>query len=279
MNHDVENICLTMFETVFSKKGRKITLKESLDRIINGNSKEIIHKVRASINKEEKADFKKLLPAITYGAYCKSRTNISTPSGLACLDYDNVNSITHLAKELKKSKHILSFWVSPSGNGLKALVRIPLVKSKEIYKQYYLGILKEFKCLDPDPSTKDMNRLCYESYDPNLYFNPNAEVFKNKVEFKKTTNSFNYKNIDLPEGKKIDIIINWWMKNHGFSEGQRNNNLFVLACSLSEFGINQETTSNLFESFISSDFKWSEIQTIIKSAYKKTQFNSKSFGL
>lgn len=264
---------ITLFESLYTQKGNKLGLLTALKRIKKGTSKTLISEIRKG-NKE----LKKKLPCVLFGGYFKDRTNLISPSGLASLDFDKVDSLQKLSSELRKSNYILSFWLSPSGNGIKALVRIPLVKSKEAYKKHYLAILREFKELNPDISTKDMNRLCFESYDPELYLNPNANVFTKKIEIKPFESTKKELCNDLSDGKKVDRILKWWLKNFGFVEGQRNNNLFVLACSLSEFGISENITKNLFSSFESSDFNFSEIEKIIRSAYSKTAFNSKSFA-
>lgn len=273
MIEDLQNISLTRVSSIYHKDVREIKFNTVLKGIKKGDSKDVIKQVRKG-----RKDLKPKLPGDVFGGYFKDRTTLIKPSGLACVDYDKVKSLKYLIAELKKSKFILAFWLSPSGNGLKALVRIPLVKSKAEYKQYYLAILKEFERFNPDPSTKDMNRLCFQSYDPNLYFNKNALVFTKKIEFPKTECTINPNAIQLSEGKKIDRILKWWMKNYGFNEGQRNNNLFILACSMSEFGISESITEDLLDSFVSEDFNQSEIKTLIKSAYLKTQFNSKSFS-
>ena len=43
---------------------------------------------------------------------------------------------------LKGCNFVYAVWVSPSGNGLKVLVRIP--DSIEEHKDYYIGIVKYF---------------------------------------------------------------------------------------------------------------------------------------
>ena len=121
-----------------------------------------------------------------------------------------------------------------------------------------------------------MNRLCFESYDPNLYLNPNALVFKQKVA-NKPKREFISNGLDITEGRKIDRILKWWKKSFDFKEGARNNNVFILACSFSEFGVSKSTTESLLYSFECPDFTIKEIDGIINSAYSKTEFNSKSF--
>ncbi|WP_406683319.1 primase C-terminal domain-containing protein [Seonamhaeicola sp. MEBiC1930] len=268
---------VTIFKTLYSKYPKTITLEKALNRIRNGASKELVQQIRGSSDAHERNRLKKQLPPIAFGGEFDNRTKQRNSSGIACVDYDKVKDIARLKKELKSDKYVLAFWLSPSGNGIKALVKIPLVHGAVRYKEHYTEILKHFAHLSPDKSTSDVNRLCFESYDPNLYFNPNAKTFRKRkrIEINRTYTLSTTPEVD--DNKKIDRIMCWWSKNFGFNHGERNNNLFILACSLGEFGIPQPTTSFLFDAFVSQDFAKSEVESIIRSAYKKVSFNSKSF--
>lgn len=257
----------------------RLTLKETL-LLQKGEFKETIERIRKSKSKEEKDSFKRNLPAVTFGGEFQGRNKLIKASGLACLDFDKVQGLGGYKDALKASEYILSYWLSPSGNGFKALVRIPEVKTKKEYQERYQAILSHFKELTPDEATKDITRLCFLSYDADLYVNKDAKIFTER--FKKdisTYKSFSPNEIsnDLPEGKIVDRLIQWWVKKYSFSNGSRNNSLFVLACSFSTFGISKSTTENVFQSFEDKDFSNTEIQTLINSAYRKADFNSKSF--
>ena len=127
----------------------EISLIDALQRITKSDYKYSIQLLRKTSEKNHRDTLKKSLPAFVFGGNFADRKTLMEPSGLACLDFDKVISLNRLYNELRKSKYILSFWLSPSGNGVKALVRIPLVKSKEKYKEYYKAILSHFKALYP----------------------------------------------------------------------------------------------------------------------------------
>lgn len=68
-------------------------------------------------------------------------------------------------------------WVSPSGDGLKALVKI---KFHERHRDQFRGLTTYFQKqynLDVDPSGINESRACFESYDPELVLNENSKVF------------------------------------------------------------------------------------------------------
>ena len=78
-----------------------------------------------------------------------------------------------LKEKLSKDTYIFSIWISPSGNGLKALVKIPVVVDNDDYNKRYKAIYKHFLWVNDefgdnviDTSGQDISRLCFESYDP-----------------------------------------------------------------------------------------------------------------
>lgn len=274
---EVQERKISYFRNCRNKKPLTVNIIAALEFIKTGSSKDIIEKVRQANDQPTKDLFKQNLPAVTFGGLFEDRSALIEASGLACLDFDKLADLNEISERLKASEYIYSLWVSPSGNGLKALVKIPVVKDKEEYQEYYRAILRHFKDLQPDKATKDINRLCFESYDPYLHVNEEAKVFSKKIKFKPKAKVEVTVDSNLSEGRIIDRILSWWVKKFQFNSGNRNNSLFVLACALSNFGISKSTTIDLFYSFEDKDFSFSEIQLLIDSAYRKADFNSKSF--
>lgn len=261
-----------------SKYSTPIKFIEAIQRIKEGQSKNLISKIRSAKNKNERMFFKQKLPATCFSGVLENRTTLKRGTGLVCLDFDEVNSTSSLIQKLSNSKYILATWISPSGNGVKAIVKIPIVNSKKDYKEYYNAVIDHYWKMGPDRTTSDVNRLCFESYDPNLIFNKNATRFnlRKKITVTETLYS-SHKNKIYSEGSVVERLIRWWSKKYDYSSGNRNNSLFVLACSLSNFGVAKLTTEDLFGSFVDKDFGYEEILKIIDSAYKRAEFASKSF--
>lgn len=273
-----ENVIhISFFRNCRNKKPEITNVSTSLNRIMSGASKGLIEGIRETEDQARKDNLKRKLPAVTFGGNFRDRSNLIQASGLACLDFDKVQDLKFLKNQLEDSEYIFSYWLSPSGNGLKALVKIPLVFNKKEYSERYLALLKHFRKLSPDKATKDINRLCFESYDPKLYQNRKSKVFKGKIEKAQKQKSPGIQSPNIPEAQKIDRIIGWWVKKFPFTRGNRNNSLFILACALSNFGIDKRTTKDLFQSFEEEDFQFDEIQKVISSAYNKADFNSKTF--
>jgi hypothetical protein len=80
------------------------------------------------------------------------------------------------------------------------------------------------------------------------------------------------------ENKIVEILVKWWEKKYGMNEGSRSNNLFKLASAFNDFGVNKSECESVLSQFEQSDFKLSEITSIIKSAYRNTSnFRTKFF--
>lgn len=140
--------------------------------------KNLIQKLRTTQDKTLKSK----LPAVTFsGTFLKrKKENLLIHSGFLILDFDNFENKEILAQErnkLQQSDFIYCVFLSPSGTGLKALVKIPTSTADE-HTQRYNSIYKYFDAKYLDKSGKDVVRLCYLSYDENIYINEKSLVYE-----------------------------------------------------------------------------------------------------
>ena len=124
-----------------------------LDRIKNGASKETVRKVREEKRKAERNEIKKQLPAICFsGSFNKRADNsIVEHSGLICLDFDGYAKQKELLQDKEsftKNKYVFSVFISPSGNGLKVLVKIPADPDNHV--NYFNSLEKYFNSINKD---------------------------------------------------------------------------------------------------------------------------------
>lgn len=126
-------------------------------------------------------ELKKTLPIACFGGKFnhRSKHGLISHSSMLVLDFDNVSDIRATKKKIIENKWVISCFVSPSGNGLKVLVKIPVVKTDKEYKEYFTAIKKVFP--EIDDSGKDISRACFFSYDPEIYINYNAIDFTEKI--------------------------------------------------------------------------------------------------
>lgn len=247
-----------------------------LSRIKEGASKEPVKEIRKIKGKEKRNELKRKLPAICFSGEFTKRQDISLVqhSGLICLDFDGYKTNKDMlqAKErLSKDKYVYSVFISPSGNGLKVLVKIP--EDAENHVSYFNGLEEYFNDEHFDKTCKNISRVCYESYDPLIHVNENSSLFDVKAElrYKEFTRSDSPSIPITDENKIVDILVRWWERKFPMEQGQRNNNAFVLAMAFNDYGISKSLATYVLGRYESPDFKASEIQQTVNSAYSHVE--------
>jgi hypothetical protein len=245
-----------------------------LDRIRVGKSKELVSKIRKEKDKSARNELKKELPAICFSGTFSKRSDdaLLVHSGIICLDFDGYSTKAEMRSEkdrLMSDPYVLSVFVSPSGNGLKVLVKVP--SDSENHKRYFNALGEYFDSPNFDMSTKNVSRVCYESYDPNIYVNADSDVWEVLADHEyRPVDSVNGE-IAVPitdENKIVDILVKWWTKKYPMVEGQRNNNAFILAAALNEYGISKSLANYVIKSHASDGFSVKEISDVVDSAYR-----------
>ena len=247
-----------------------------LGRIKSGASKELVKKIRAEKRKPERNELKKKLPAVCFSGKFTKRADayLVEHSGLICLDFDGYTKTKDLLEDkekLSKNKYVYSVFISPSGNGLKVLVKIPADPENHI--NYFNSLEKYFNSDYFDKTSKNISRVCYESYDALIHVNENSSIW-DKIEEPEYTEVSKFK--DSPtipitdENKIVEILVKWWTKKYPMMEGQRNHNVYILAMAFNDFGVNKSLASYVLNQYASEDFTIKEITNTIDSAYKHT---------
>tara|TARA_R110002153_G_C13329582_1_gene497837 strand:+ start:1594 stop:4011 length:2418 start_codon:yes stop_codon:yes gene_type:complete len=255
-----------------------------LDRIKDGATKELVKSIRKEKNKTERNELKKLLPAICFSGIFTKRNDlsISEHSGIICLDFDGYPKQKDLLQDkeaLCKDKFVFSAFISPSGNGLKVLIKIPA--DKENHVNYFNSLDKHFKSQYFDKVVKNISRVCYESYDPLIYVNENSSIW-DKIEEPEYVEIVKNRDIaTIPitdENKIVEILVKWWIKKYPMTEGQRNQNVFILAMAFNDYGIAESLAGYILNQYSSKSFSLQEIKRTLDSAYaNKNNFGTKYY--
>jgi predicted P-loop ATPase len=180
----------TLFSKITqSKNGQFLAMDEILRKIKNGEWQDIALKIMAEKDKDVRNELKKYVPYFTPSGKFEHRkaSGLIAHSGLIGIDIDEVENIEAVRQILKADDYTYAVFKSISGYGLCVLVRIEPDKHKEAFEalsKYYFEILRH----PIDPSCKDVSRARFVSYDPDLYVNHSAKVFK-KYLAKKITNT------------------------------------------------------------------------------------------
>lgn len=260
---------ISLFKNCKATNSTPISIDKLFELIRSGQGfKEIIVNLRATDDQNEKDRLKSLLPAVTLsGLFDKGRKkeNLTTYSGLMQIDLDKIDNITEVRASLEKDKYSFAVFLSPSGNGLKLIVRV----SDKVNNHYnsFLALEKYYKTkynLQIDKNCKDFTRLMFLSWDESLFINEQAIVFLKENE----SNEIDFKN----EFDKAVIYIN---KKESFNNGNRNNFVFKLASLCCRKGISYNfTLSEIIKKYASIDFLQKEIENTVISAYHQPSNDS-----
>lgn len=275
---------ITLFKTVKDVHTPFIVeIDYVLEQIKTNKVKDLVDKIRSEKDKQKKSDLKEQLPAICFSGEFKQRSKLGLikHSGFLCLDFDkfeNKDKLLEAKEHIISSEYTYACFISPSGNGLKVVVKIPECNSSE-HEEYYLGIGEYFNIENIDTKTKDVSRVCYASCDSDIYINKNSILWKDKIVYQQKEYKNNTPSLQLTDINKVITYLKlWWDKKYSFNEGSRNENLYILANAFNEFGVPKNEAEQYLNQFIQEDFKEKEIQLLIKSAYKNIAgFNTKFF--
>ena len=252
------------------------SVKCVLDRIKDGSSKDLVLRIRKETDKANRNELKKELPAVCFSGLFNKRSDASVQehSGFICLDFDGYGTKKEMKDErdrLSKDRYVYSVFTSPSGNGLKALVRIP--QDTDNHTNYFNALEKHFNSEHFDTTCKNISRVCYESYDPLIFVNEGSELWTGLVErdYVEVEVKRDVPTIPITDDNKVvDILVKWWTKKYGMVDGERNANVYKLAMAFNDFGINKSLASHVLRQFEQSDFKSAEIDRTLDSAYSNT---------
>ena len=228
--------------------------------------------IRNMTSHEEQNIAKKELPVFTCNGTFYRRNNVSLLqySSFIAIDFDGFSSYTKLQaykEHLKTFPFVYAFFVSPSGMGLKAIVKHNNTNPAHHYNLFVqLHRIFGMNNSNFDSVVSDISRGTYFSYDPDLWLNPCCKPFefvydlgigdkKGKVVTGKkpvtTTASYHYETSDADrlmngifQGIMTDKQVISYMNNHfwkkqkeDYQEGNRQSSLLRKASQLCKYGV------------------------------------------
>ena len=261
----------TIFKNIFSKEPHFITIEKALERIKTGSSKELVTEIRNTLDKEKANKIKLNLPSVCFsGKFGADRKDeqLIEHSGFIVLDFDDISDLRDKQTEIISNDFVYACWVSPSGNGLKALVKIA---DGSKHREHFQSLQEVFP--EIDRSGINVSRVCYESFDTDIYINEKAIVFTKAKKIEKITVS---ETQNLDDSENFRRILKWLTnKNDAFVTGERNTYIFKLASACCRFGIEETAALGLIsaEYTVSNDFTMSEMKSAVKSGYRANMGN------
>ncbi len=219
---------------------KEITVRALVRMIREGDHAAEVASVRAANTADEKKAAKMSLPAVQLSGRVTSGNRAQAiqqgrfeHSGWLQLDVDGaglgIRTPEQVRAILGADRHVLAAFITPSGEGAKALFKIKPCNSDEEHKAAFRAVEKyvaDSYGLTIDPATKDTGRLCYLSSDHECTWTPfEAEEFtpptKKAPETQKTPDS---NSTGFPEPPKGEGVNDWTIRaarygeQHGWSE-------------------------------------------------------------
>ena len=256
----------------------------------------LVTEIRDNIkNKEVKDKLKKKLYGFTPSATFSPRraiNNVQGYNGMVVIDLDEVHTLNkakYLKLLLSQDPYVTFAFVSPSF-GVKVFIQTGNKDPKKHYLAFKtcferIALYQKFTTFKIDPSGKDVSRLCFVSYDPEIYFNKSAEILAIDHSLELELSDFRSVGIvavqvgstDSKKLYKRALAMIKKSKVGGFVAGNRNNYVYCLACLCNEFAIPEETAIDyICQNYPSLGYK--ETKDTIHSAYKhhNGKFGSKN---
>jgi len=266
----VEDVSLIILSNWIASEIYKAPVEEIRDLIAQGNA-------------EEAQTKKQQLPAFTPSATFKEKRllpNMEQYSGFVHLDFDKLTpeQLNAAFQIIVGIPYTFLCFISPSGNGLKVFIEVNT--GAEHHDTAYQQVMQYFENatgLKADEKCKDITRLCFVSHDPQLYKNIYNEKFPvtdvhtqakpvavapTQEAKEETTTSDDY--IFLFQHQVL-----FTNQKSEYSNGNRNNYMYLLASNCNRAGLSQSDTAFLCSQHF--DLSEREIKDSVNSAYKHHQ--------
>lgn len=170
----------TRFKSLRNTKPEQVVnLTEILREIATDKYKSQIEEIRKAEN-PSKSPLKDKLPVFTpTGIFnYRSLAGLEEYNGLICLDIDGIDNPEELKEKCKSLNYVYSAFITPSGKGLKVMIKTQ--GTKETYKQTEILVADAFNNATGalrDNHCKDIARIQFVSYDPDIYINEHSITF------------------------------------------------------------------------------------------------------
>lgn len=298
-------IYITYLSTMYSMPNGTYSVDYLMNQIKSGSVKSQIEKLRMTIDEGHRSQIKKQLPCILWQGIFKEKADsgVQSLSSLMCIDIDHKSpqELDSYRQRLSCEPWVMGFFISPSGDGLKVIVKTDnydVAAYKSCYRQ-----LEQYFCdnygIVPDSKCEPLSQGCFMSYDPNPYYNPGATDFhlvydpafeKPHEEMQNTGTSTPF---ELHEQTKVGALCNqlramssglsdeqiikildlkFSRYPQNYQDGNRTRSVFLQAATLCRAGIKpEEAYRYLCSKFNPTGFLPAKVYAQVSSAYTQKQ--------
>jgi hypothetical protein len=243
---------VSLYSHAKDNTGTQANLYDILRGIGTGMWSRPVFVIRNLSTQSERDEAKKHLPGVTFSGLFMPTRNLEACVGYTQMVICDVDKLEpdrlHAYREaLVADPYVHFLFVSPSGTGLKFAVRVDSTVEQH-YDAFYCveSYLATQYGINLDPSGKDICRLCFVSYDPNLHYNAQAMVMHvtanqeaRKVMYGDRDFSKKGFFISSDDKYKFDVIVGWTEMRKPIAQGS-NMHIYYLACSANRCGVDKE---------------------------------------
>jgi hypothetical protein len=163
-----------------------VTIDTALEAIRTGAYRPVIERLRQLRTTRGEHAYKTAktrLDAVTFcGTFAPTRakSNLVQHSGLVHGDLDHLPDVQAVKQALCADPHTAYCFLSPGGDGLRLGVRVAPVADDVAYKHAWQAVANDYLAqygVRWDGSGTDICRLCFVSWDADLYNNTTAQAF------------------------------------------------------------------------------------------------------
>ena len=182
---------VSLFSSVYGHNAKRYPLGGVLKSFASGRYAKTVREARGYLLEGDMEMYKackSMLPVVAFCGVFKgghSKADLVHYNNIVVIDIDHLpeETLATIAEQLRQDKYVFAYWKSPSGQGLKGLVRVGSgdeSRLDEHHRQAFRQLTDYFKTeysIDIDQSGSDYSRLCYACWDEGLVVKETAGVF------------------------------------------------------------------------------------------------------
>ncbi|MDD2214971.1 MAG: BT4734/BF3469 family protein [Bacteroidales bacterium] len=157
---------------------KSISLLDAYNYIVGDYAKQRTEKLRSIKDPKQARQFKaSTFDYCTFSGMFQTRNDkaLISHSGLLCIDFDHLQNVDLLRKQLLQDEYFDTqmLFVSPSGDGLKWI--IPIDTKRTTHSNYFAAVanyILQTYGVEVDKSGRDISRACFLPHDPQAFINP-----------------------------------------------------------------------------------------------------------
>ena len=182
---------VSLFSSVYGHNAKRYPLGGVLKSFASWRYAKTVREARGYLMEGDVEMYKACKSMLPVVAFCgvfeggHSKADLVHYNNIVVIDIDHLSeeAMPTVAEHLLQDKYIFAYWKSPSGQGLKGLVRVRDCgesRLDEHHRQAFRQLTDYFKTeysIDIDQSGSDYSRLCYACWDEGLVVKETARVF------------------------------------------------------------------------------------------------------